>query len=138
MARESSHRELQLSYSPLTALSRWTKVDPLNSARALNMASGAPGLAPGTLNVTRDTPTNDWAVSCVCRVNKRCHPPAVCGRPPQLQSELAAAVKFTQAREVSCDEAGRAADATRVLAAVQEWRVESNVKSITRGLRRVV
>jgi hypothetical protein len=108
VARESSHRELQLSYSPLTALSRWTKVDPLNSARALNMASGAPGLAPGTLNVTRDTPTNDWAVSCVCRVNKRCHPPAVCGRPPQLQSELAAAVKFTQAREVSCDEASHA------------------------------
>ena len=70
MARESSHRELQLSYSPLTALSRWTKVDPLNSARALNMASGAPGLAPGTLNVTRDTPTNDWAVSCVKRGEK--------------------------------------------------------------------
>ena len=70
------------------------------------MASGA----PGTLNVTsRDTPTEDWTVSCVCRVNKRCHPPAVCGRPPQLQSELAAAVKFiTQAREVSCDEASHA------------------------------
>ena len=69
------------------------------------MASGAPG---STLNVTRDTPTEDWTVSCVCRVNKRCHPPAVCGRPPQLQSELAAAVKLTQAREVSCDEASHA------------------------------
>jgi len=72
---------------------------------ALNMASGAPG---STLDVTRDTPTEDWTVSCVCRVNKRCHPPAVCGRPPQLQSELAAAVKLTQAREVSCDEASHA------------------------------
>jgi hypothetical protein len=49
-----------------------------------------------------------WTVSCVCRVNKRCHPPAVCGRPPQLQSELAAAVNLTQAREVSCDEASHA------------------------------
>ena len=75
------------------------------------MASGAPGSTLNVTNVnnvTRDTPTEDWTVSCVCRVNKRCHPPAVCGRPPQLQSELAAAVKLTQAREVSCDEASHA------------------------------
>jgi tRNA 2-selenouridine synthase len=55
-----------------------------------------------------------------------------------LYDEYARSSRRHHVLEVSCDEAGRAADATRVLAAVQEWRVESNVKSITRGLRRVV
>ena len=57
-----------------------------------------------------------------------------------LYDEYARSSRRHHVLEVSCDEAGRAADATRVLAAVREWRVvpracsddlESNVKSVT-------
>jgi hypothetical protein len=56
-----------------------------------------------------------------------------------LYDEYARSSRRHHVLEVSCDEAGRAADATRVLAAVREWRVvprarsddlESNVKSV--------